>query len=199
MYEGYKVHGPYTNREGRRMVSLTLDKKVETTAYARYLMECHLGYKLPKGIDVHHIDGDKLNDVIENLELKNHSEHCSEHTKEMYPEIEEKFICPTCGKEIILNRSRLHDNRHNRKMGKIGPFCNRSCAGKYSRTFQGKRDIHRERMRINNTSGYRGVSKRGNLWRAEICIDRKKKTLGYFKTPEEAYVAYCEAIPKMGD
>jgi len=46
-----------------------------------------------------------------------------------------------------------------------------------------------------NTSGYKGVSfyKRLNKWRADITVDKKRKTLGYFNTAEEASTAYQKA------
>jgi len=49
-----------------------------------------------------------------------------------------------------------------------------------------------------NTSGFKGVMRawRGNGWRAQIRTLGKVRTLGYFKTPEEAHAAYCAAAKK---
>lgn len=47
-----------------------------------------------------------------------------------------------------------------------------------------------------NRCGYRGVTWQGfsnNAWRACIGSNGKKKFLGYFKTPEDAYAAYLAA------
>ena len=41
-----------------------------------------------------------------------------------------------------------------------------------------------------NTTGYRGVSKRGERFQAQICINDKLKYLGTYETPQEAAVAY---------
>jgi hypothetical protein len=51
------------------------------------------------------------------------------------------------------------------------------------------------RKNLSNTSGYKGVSYdrghyRNKPWRAQIKINYKSKTLGYFSTPEEAADAY---------
>lgn len=49
----------------------------------------------------------------------------------------------------------------------------------------------------NNSLGYKGVSKwekNGNVYyNARITKNYKTRSLGYFKTPEEAYEAYCKA------
>lgn len=41
-----------------------------------------------------------------------------------------------------------------------------------------------------NTSGFKGVSKSGNKWRAYIVLNNKQKHIGCFSTKEEAAVAY---------
>jgi len=51
---------------------------------ARYVMRQHLGLKeLPKNLHVHHIDGNTLNDDIENLELLSASDHVWETEHQM--------------------------------------------------------------------------------------------------------------------
>ena len=46
-----------------------------------------------------------------------------------------------------------------------------------------------------NKSGFMGVSKikGADRWRSEICVNRKNRHLGSFKSPELAYAAYLEA------
>lgn len=46
-----------------------------------YVMEIHLGRKLEKGEIVHHIDGDKRNNHLENLYLTNVAEHNKLHAQ----------------------------------------------------------------------------------------------------------------------
>ena len=36
--------------------------------------------KRPKGMSIHHIDGDKLNDRLDNLQLLTNAEHCAIHS-----------------------------------------------------------------------------------------------------------------------
>lgn len=51
------------------------------------------------------------------------------------------------------------------------------------------------RRNKNNTSGFKGVSwhTQRSRWRAQIMVDRHKKSLGLFDTPEDAYAAYVRA------
>lgn len=48
----------------------------------------------------------------------------------------------------------------------------------------------------NNTSGYKGVWKKSNRWRADIWVNSKKINLGSYRTIEEARDAYIEASKK---
>lgn len=51
----------------------------------------------------------------------------------------------------------------------------------------------------NNVSGFKGVHKVGHYdrWRARIRVDGILVNLGYFESPETAYVAYCEAAVRL--
>lgn len=51
-----------------------------------------------------------------------------------------------------------------------------------------------------NTSGYKGVSKSGNRWRAYIVLNDKQRQIGSYKTKEEAALAYNKkAIELFGE
>ena len=50
-----------------------------------------------------------------------------------------------------------------------------------------------QKIRVNNTTGYKGVVYTKGRWRARITINYKMMCLGYFDTPEQAHQAYCEA------
>jgi hypothetical protein len=54
---------------------------------------------------------------------------------------------------------------------------------------------------IEKTSKYYGVDlKTGRgVWRARILVGDKRIYLGHFKTEEEAYAAYCNAVVAAGD
>ena len=48
-----------------------------------------------------------------------------------------------------------------------------------------------------NTSGFKGVTKVRNKWRAQITKNNRSIHLGTFNTPEAAHAAYCEAAQKL--
>ena len=48
----------------------------------RYVMEKALGFILPKEFDVHHINGDKLDNRLDNLAVVTHSGHTKLHSKD---------------------------------------------------------------------------------------------------------------------
>ena len=57
----------------------------------------HFNGKIPKGYIIHHIDGDKSNNDISNLQLMIQSEHIKLHQSLIEPK---KCTCEYCGKEF---------------------------------------------------------------------------------------------------
>ena len=60
-------------------------------------------------------------------------------------------------------------------------------------------NLRNQRVRVNNTSGLKGVSwnKRAGKWVANIRVDGKSQYLGLFICPVEAHAAYCEASERL--
>lgn len=91
----------------------------------REVMEKYLKRSLGTHEVVHHKDGNKKNNDIDNLEIMSRSQHGKLHKPtEMY-----EFTCPWCGG---IGRQKARDVKRNRNKGCAGPFCSRSCAGKWS-------------------------------------------------------------------
>ena len=130
-----KIYGPYTRKDGRKHIVKYKNGKRTTQSYPRYLMEQHLGRPLLDTEEVDHTDEDYTNDDINNLQLLTKIENIRKniiHTDKK-PEIFEG-ICPICFTPFTKEMRHVKDNQI--KRGKAGPFCSRSCAGKYSTSKQ---------------------------------------------------------------
>ena len=53
-------------------------------------------------------------------------------------------------------------------------------------------------IKRHNTSGFKGVSwnRRRNLWRAQICVNKRRYDLGHYRTPQQASEAYNQAAQR---
>lgn len=110
--KGYLV----TNTEPRRNVVLFNGNKDRTTiSYARYLMSVDLDMELPKNWVVDHVDNNKLNDTIENLQLLTSVENIKKSAK---PKTYKVFICPMCRASFQLEARQSH---------RKNPCCSRKC------------------------------------------------------------------------
>ena len=97
----------------------------------RFIMEQHLGRKLASDEVVHHKDGNKQNNSIENLVIMPRSEHSREHLlgKKMSQETKQKISDALAGKKSLSRKlddtqvsqiRNLHDSGYsNRKIAKM--------------------------------------------------------------------------------
>lgn len=92
----------------------------------RIIVEEHLGRKLKAEEIVHHINGDKSDNRIENLQVMTQSEHAKLHSKVVIPV---ECICPWCGGTFFVEPCRYRQRMKANTMGVL--FCKRSCATKY--------------------------------------------------------------------
>lgn len=134
VYENGKIYGPYTRKDGRQQIIVVYpDGARKTVSYPKYLVELNLNRYLDEDETVDHINGDVLDNSKENLQIIKRSDHVSLDVKRHK---ERSFQCPYCNKLFTLVGRNLHEAILNRKRGKAGPFCSRSCAGSYSRGLQ---------------------------------------------------------------
>jgi len=76
----HRIGGPYFNSTAGRMTILVDGKQKLYSHYVWFLNTGHWpDWRNGKGEDIHHIDGDPLNDDFENLLLMTHAEHTSLH------------------------------------------------------------------------------------------------------------------------
>lgn len=130
MYESFNVLGPYAQPSGRRFVILIdVNGKRKNMNYARFLLSKHLNRELLKTEHVHHINGNYIDDRIENLEILS----VGDHTRTHRPKLFFTLVCDECGREKFLEggcRSRAIAN--NKASATKNKFCSLSCSIKYN-------------------------------------------------------------------
>lgn len=124
--DGYLVKNP----EGRTNVVLynRNNKMRSTTSLARYKLSVKLGRYLDSEEHVDHIDEDKTNDDIDNLQILSPADNNRKHIK--LNNKEAKFLilnCPKCNEPFLISLRNYKSRQKNNK----NIFCSRSCARKF--------------------------------------------------------------------
>ena len=97
----------------KRVYLIGFDGSRKGMLYARYVWEAHNNKPLPEGFTIDHIDEDKTNDALENLQLLSNGDNIRKNvetrTKRGELNVMLKLVCPICGvtfdfpKEISLH------------------------------------------------------------------------------------------------
>lgn len=141
-YNDYWLYKVWHRKEGRYQANLILksDIKIRTTlSYARYLMSCSVGRILDKNEEVDHIDNDKSNDDITNLQILSKEENKKkqeDYNRSLNP-IKISLPCSHCGNifEYPANNYRYHTKR-----GRKSFCCSRSCSTKYQHRLKSEKE-----------------------------------------------------------
>lgn len=115
--KGYTHGYEWINKENRKMISLFVNNKPGTLmTYAKYLFTSHYEIDVQKGCDVDHINGDKTDDRIENLQIIS-----GRYNRQKDHQVSEKVIltCPICGQEFMFDKHNL--------AFKNNPTCSKKC------------------------------------------------------------------------
>lgn len=115
-------------RDNRRMIHLYgLDQKVLVTTYARYLFQVYIWNScfemIPEDMEVDHVNEDRLDDRVENLQLLTSSENRRKNNLARGTGCL-VLVCPICGKLLLKEKHRV-------SKGSIH-FCSTKC----NRSFQ---------------------------------------------------------------
>lgn len=118
----YDVAYLSTSKDNRKRVSLQTKNKSKNKwiSYARYIWEDKFG-KIPDGYEVDHINNDKTDDRLENLQLLLKKDNILK-TKSLKQKRIIKLICPICGKEFDFMERNLSTHPN--------PCCSRQCGYK---------------------------------------------------------------------
>lgn len=107
------------NKEPRRVATLrTRDGKMTSMSYAKYLYTSHYKCQVNEGCQVDHINGDRMDDRIENLQvISERYNKQKDHFHKVFVELE----CPVCHSRFIFDSRNLRF--------KNNPCCSRRCGG----------------------------------------------------------------------
>lgn len=117
--KGFVVVYIATNREPRRVATLKhQDGSLHSMSYAKYLYTSHYECDVNKENHVDHINGDKMDDRIENLQVISgiYNIQKDHQHKEMI-----LLKCPVCNKEFLFLKRNLSTHPN--------PCCCRKCGG----------------------------------------------------------------------
>lgn len=121
----YKAGYTVTNGENRKHVCLIgHDGSRTTTAYARYLMSVANGRFLSELEEVDHIDHDKTNDALENLQILSSSENREKARRFKGRKVTE-IECPECHMVFIRRSGNTQAVECNR--GRV-TLCSKKCS-----------------------------------------------------------------------
>ena len=123
----------YKCKDGRTRAYLKDDKKV--ISYPRYILEKHLGRELDCNEQVHHKDGNPLNNELDNLEIRMLGEHQKEHSTKYFDKV---VVCQWCGEPFLWTAKQQRNfYRARNKVGRAKtPFCSKKCVGEYGKLIQ---------------------------------------------------------------
>lgn len=123
--DDYKAGYLNINKEPRRLILLVRHDNSQTSiSYARYLYSVSIGRYLTKDEHVDHIDGDRLNDTLENFQLLSQKDNNIKSVIQNNKTAKEiDFICPVCGKSFKRPKHNF-SYRPN-----YVPACSRRCGG----------------------------------------------------------------------
>lgn len=137
-YKGWKIYGPYNGSDKReRVVVSSSNKRKRTVSYPKFLMELKMGRNLdPNKETIDHIDGNFLNNSPSNIRLIERSQHAKEDAVRVgFKPIK----CVKCGNFVPTTRIKSRYRNGKPRANSAGPFCNKSCSGKYGTDIQNNR------------------------------------------------------------
>ena len=135
--ELYKAGYTHVSSEGRRYITLRkFNGGIDGTSYARYLMSVKLGRFLTNQEEVDHIDENRTNDDINNLQILTPEQNREKQRLHYINNVQQKFdlACPYCGKDFTLTERdmKMKFDYFHKNNGSGLIYCSSSCNAKYN-------------------------------------------------------------------
>ena len=122
--EKWKFGYIVTNSENKKtLILFNSHNDRSSTQYARYLLAVKLKRFLTEEETVDHIDGDKTNDSIDNLQILSRGDNIRKSQEK--PKV--KLICPICGTIFYRKRSKISGKEKRERANKNLICCSRKC------------------------------------------------------------------------
>lgn len=117
--KGYVVVYINVNKEPRRVATLRKsDGTMNSMSYAKYLYTSYYQCDIASGDEVDHINNDKMDDRIENLQVI--SKRLNNAKKSIHKEML-LLVCPVCGEKFLFPKRNISTHPN--------PCCSRKCGG----------------------------------------------------------------------
>lgn len=119
--------------DGRKYLSLYNEPGVQTSiSYARYLVACKLGFHIPDGYEVDHINDDKTDDSLENLQILTAEENVfkQHYNYVMHQQGHYLVCCAWCDMNELVTERII---KMKQAKGLQWYFCSRACAARFHR------------------------------------------------------------------
>ena len=118
--KGYNKLYVNTTKEPRRVATIRKpDRETHSMSYAKYLYTSYYKCDIPDGDQVDHINGDKMDDRIENLQVISRKYNAVKDKKIIKEMVE--MICPVCKEPFLFPKRNLSTHPN--------PCCSRRCGG----------------------------------------------------------------------
>lgn len=120
-YKNKGVTGVYVNVNKEPRIVATMkyaNGEKHSMSYAKYLYTSYYSCDVANGDEVDHINGDRMDDRIENLQVISKRQN---NSKKKQSKTFIECICPVCGEKFIFDKRNLSTHPN--------PCCSRKCGG----------------------------------------------------------------------